>query len=282
MNDQVEENKVITTTNNTTTTATMTVPQLPLPTKIRNVERRTDCTITQKQMDGNPGQWQLTITGTNADQVQAAVTKLKKEIAAGRSTAAGSASGAGAGNLPSSAERAKNDNAKSSLQQNIVALKRKLALQTKIVEAKEKKQRLQLEQENKEKQGQENTVVTDHVGMEATGPVTNPSRQELEKRRDEATRHHSVTYFKHLISKQEHMLAEQQDKIRATKTALTECNDELEAEKSALLMSEQNDLRLTSRGEVLDEMMAETTSKLTQARQRLHTYKLAHGKATVS
>jgi hypothetical protein len=183
-------------------------------------------------------------------------------------------------------ERVKNANAKSSLQQNIVALKRKLALQTKIVEAKEKKQRLQLEQdknEHQERKGQEKTVeMDDTAAIEATEPVTNLSRQELEKRRDEATHHHSVTYFKHLISKQEHMLAEQQYKIRATKTALMECNDELEAEKSALRMSEQEDLRLTSRGEVLDEMMAETTSKLTQARQRLHTYKLTHGKATVS
>jgi hypothetical protein len=181
--------------------------------------------------------------------------------------------------------RAKNDNAKSSLQQNITALKRKLALQTKIVEAKEKKQRLQLEQEkkeNQEKERQENPVEMDDTETEATGPVTTTlSRQELEKRRDEATRHHSVTYFKHLISKQEHMLAEQQDKIGATKTALTECNDELEAEQSALCTSEQEDLRLTARGEVLDDMMAETTAKLIQARQRLHTYKMTNDKATV-
>lgn len=176
-------------------------------------------------------------------------------------------------------EQTKRDNAKSSLQQNIVALKRKLELQTKIVQAKGKQQRLQQEQLNREQQ--ENAVETDVVEIEANEPVINLSRQELEKRRDEATRHHSVTYFKHLISKQEHLLAEQQAQIQTTGTALKECDDELDAEQSALRMAEQDTVRLTARGEVLDQMMVETTTKLIQARQKLHTYKLTRGKATV-
>jgi predicted RNA-binding protein YlqC (UPF0109 family) len=58
------------------TSMTVAVPHLPSQTKIRSVGRKTDCTIKKKKTDSS--QWQLTVTGTKADQVQAAVAILIK------------------------------------------------------------------------------------------------------------------------------------------------------------------------------------------------------------
>jgi predicted RNA-binding protein YlqC (UPF0109 family) len=60
----------------TYTVMTLTVPQLPSQTKIRSVGRKTDCTIKKKKMDSS--QWQLTVSGRIAEQVQAAVAILHK------------------------------------------------------------------------------------------------------------------------------------------------------------------------------------------------------------
>ena len=55
--------------------AHMKVSVLPSQTKIRNVGRKTDCAIKKKKMDH---EWQLTFTGSNVEQVQAAVAMLQK------------------------------------------------------------------------------------------------------------------------------------------------------------------------------------------------------------
>lgn len=55
---------------------TLQLPALPSQTKLRNVSRKTETTIRKKKMDDDS--WQLTITGTTADQIQAAMTMLER------------------------------------------------------------------------------------------------------------------------------------------------------------------------------------------------------------
>ena len=167
--------------------------------------------------------------------------------------------------------------------ENMVLLKRKLELQSKIVEAKEKKQQLQLQQQEREKVTTDTKATTGEESSAAANANANArnstailNREELEKRRDVAARHRSITHFKHLISKQEHLLAEQDATIQSSREALEECQQEYAATQLELRKTNSNILRFQARGQVVDQSMAETTSKLIQARQKLHNYKVAY------
>lgn len=150
--------------------------------------------------------------------------------------------------------------------ENIVLLKRKLELQTRIVEAKEKKQRLQKRRQEREEQ--ENAVVA--VPKDS---IANLNREELESRRDIAERHRSITHFKHAISKTAHLFAEQQAKTRASEKNLQECDEALTQAQLEIHVADTNTVRIKARGKAVDQLMAETTSKLVEARQRLYEYK---------
>ena len=57
--------------------ATLRLEQLPSQTKLRNVSRKTETTIRKKKVEED-NSWQLTITGTTSENIQAAVTMLDR------------------------------------------------------------------------------------------------------------------------------------------------------------------------------------------------------------
>lgn len=61
------------------TTLTLTVPTPPSQTKIRNLARKTDCSIKKKKTEENgKSQWNLYVTGKSAENVSAAIGILRK------------------------------------------------------------------------------------------------------------------------------------------------------------------------------------------------------------
>jgi KH domain len=59
--------------------ATIRLDQLPSQTKLRNVARKTETTIRKKKLE-EENSWQLSITGTSTENIQAAVTLLERKL----------------------------------------------------------------------------------------------------------------------------------------------------------------------------------------------------------
>jgi hypothetical protein len=192
----------------------------------------------------------------------------------------------------------------------IARSKRRLELKQKLIEAKEKKQRLEVAAKQQRQQYQRpnenetlrmnsehqvslSAVITssttgdaelsaasavssqfsdaeEDVIVEDQKPAHKPSRAELLKRKKEAERNRAVVYFKHLLSKQERLKAYQDSEAQKTAANLEECTKEMTQVKAELEAKGQSIQSLSVRKEILDELLAERVSELVKKRKHLH------------
>jgi hypothetical protein len=89
----------------------------------------------------------------------------------------------------------------------------------------------------------------------------------------EAERTKAITYYKHLVAKQEIVLAEQRTKLEETSEALTKTEEEIAENRNLVDKSDREILTLETRRRILDDMIADYVSKLVDARRRLHDHK---------
>jgi hypothetical protein len=145
------------------------------------------------------------------------------------------------------------------LQDSMALLERRMELQKKIIDAKEKMQRL----EKGPPDGEE--------GKNGKRPSAKVTRQALLKRKEEAERNRALTHYKHLVSKQQHLLEKQQAETKKTEASLRETEREIsEIESTKLLKLKENVGVLETRKVVLDGLLVEKLTDLVDLRKRAH------------
>lgn len=146
---------------------------------------------------------------------------------------------------------------KSQLQQELMALKNLL----------ERKQgSTELEEDGNDSQGD------DAAKGITSSPVTKQimTKEELERRKEEAQAIMDLSYWKHFVSKQEHMMAEVDGQVHENSKALNECSIEIEDAVRNLQESELHILDLEKRQQAVAQMVSNATAKLLETRKKLH------------
>ncbi|KAL3923465.1 MAG: hypothetical protein SGILL_001645 [Bacillariaceae sp.] len=106
-----------------------------------------------------------------------------------------------------------------------------------------------------------------------TSPKRSPvvvTKEELEKRKAEAQNNVDVSYWKHFVSKQEHMLEQVTDRITENESALDECQKQGHETNKNLLQSQNKIDELESRKKIVEQGISSSMTALLQARQALY------------
>jgi hypothetical protein len=102
------------------------------------------------------------------------------------------------------------------------------------------------------------------------GAPVNLTKEELEKRKTEAQNMMDISYWKHFVSKQEHLLEQVTEKIAENEKALQECQKESH-ETNKNLFETQNEVdALEIRKQIVEHGIASSMTALLQARQALY------------
>ena len=221
------------------------------------------------------------------------------------------AAAAAADNNGEGTARASNKN----LAESLALTARKVQLQQRLVEAKEKRQRLEEAavaahkpqhrpqlpptvgpkdcpetggvQQNEGNAKLDQQCVVQGLAASSAVEQTQPppsktlTREELLKRKEEAQRTNAVSHLRHILLKQERLKAEQASDMQQTAANLASCETELSASKKQLEETKQNIQTLAARKEVLDALTAKHVSELVKKRKSLHDYKVMRAAAVV-
>jgi len=184
------------------------------------------------------------------------------------------------------------------LAESLALTARKVQLQQRLVEAKEKRQRLeeaavtaahnpqhcpQAQPTSGPKDGTEtggvhqkegNGLATSAVQHTQPPPSKALSREELLKRKEEAQRTNAISHLRHILLKQGRLKAEQASDMQQTAANLASCETDLRSSKKQLEETKRNVQTLAARKEVLDALMAKHVSELVKKRKSLHDYKV--------
>jgi hypothetical protein len=96
------------------------------------------------------------------------------------------------------------------------------------------------------------------------------SKEELERRRVQAQAFMDVSYWKHFVSKQQHLLAEVTEQIEENQKVLDQCTAELKDTNQSLDSSTAGSADLELRRTAVTAMAEEKTYKLVELRNRLY------------
>lgn len=96
------------------------------------------------------------------------------------------------------------------------------------------------------------------------------TKEELERRKVEAQNFMDISYWKHFVSKQEHLLSQVSDQVEETTRASEKCRGE-EIEIDMELHSVEDSIALVeTRKKVIDDGIAQSMTHLLECRQELH------------
>lgn len=166
------------------------------------------------------------------------------------------------------------DELKANLHQSIMLLKKKLEAKNKLLDLKERK-RKRLEEEQAAAAVMMTSSSSEQAeSLDSDGKVR---REELLKQKKDVERSKAVTYYKHLVAKQENVLAEQKSKLEETAEALAKTEEEIAENKVLIDKADRDLLTLVTRRKILDDMIADYVVKLVDARKSLHDHKQSHG-----
>jgi len=96
------------------------------------------------------------------------------------------------------------------------------------------------------------------------------TKEELERRKAEAQNYMDISYWKHFVSKQEHILEQVTEQIAENDRAQEECQKERHEANKQLHQAQQEVLTLEMRKKVVEQGIATSMTELLQARQALH------------
>ena len=96
------------------------------------------------------------------------------------------------------------------------------------------------------------------------------SKEELEKRKIEVQEMRDVSYWKHYVSKQQHLLSGVTEQVKENADALQECDNELANVNRSIEKTSQIVADLDARQKFVSEKLSENVTKLMEARRRLH------------
>ena len=97
------------------------------------------------------------------------------------------------------------------------------------------------------------------------------SKEELERRRVQAQAFMDVSYWKHFVSKQQHLLAEVTEQIEENQKVLDQCTAELKDTNQSLDLTTTGSADLELRRKAVTAMAEEKTYQLIDLRNRLYT-----------
>ena len=158
-------------------------------------------------------------------------------------------------------------------------LQRKLQLQNELMALKEKLEMKASEEPKQKKQNQkEDTETTAPLPNEDTRSNETPTKEGLERRKAEAQTLMDISYWKHFVSKQEHLLEQVTSKINDMddssnprgSNSYREFLNKRHATNKEIAKVQQDLEVIEKRHEVVEQGIAITTQKLLESRQALY------------
>jgi DNA repair exonuclease SbcCD ATPase subunit len=106
------------------------------------------------------------------------------------------------------------------------------------------------------------------------------TKEELERRKEEAQAFMDLSYWKHFVSKQEHIMSEVDGQVNENSKALEECIREIEDTTRYLRETDLQILDLETRQQAVASMVSSATTKLLETRNKLHLEKAKQSTAS--
>lgn len=108
------------------------------------------------------------------------------------------------------------------------------------------------------------------VSTSSTSTVTTMTKEELQRKLEEAQAHKDISYWRHFVSKQEHLLASVQSRMQENSDSLQQCAQDMGTNVEQSQQSKADAETLELRQGALVSLIATSTNKLLEMRQRVH------------
>jgi small-conductance mechanosensitive channel len=96
------------------------------------------------------------------------------------------------------------------------------------------------------------------------------TKEELERRKEEAQAFMDLSYWKHFVSKQEHILSDVNAQVLENLKGSEECTREVEDTKKALFEIDKEIVDLETREKAVADMVGKAMTQLLSTREELH------------
>ncbi len=148
-------------------------------------------------------------------------------------------------------------------------LQRKIQLQNELLALKEKLEKSS--QEQKQKGNPPKLPTSNATQASKAKPI--PTKEGLERRKAEAQTIMDISYWKHFVSKQEHLLEQVTTKLKDSESTHQTYKETRHATNKAIAQVQENLQLIEQRQSVVEDGMLSATENLLQARQALHAAK---------
>ena len=153
---------------------------------------------------------------------------------------------------------------KNKLQQDLDALRQRLERKQKAVQ---KRQSVDKGNANEDPPAVESSTTVEDAAKKVKYAAM--SKQELEKRKIEAQELRDVSYWRHYVSKQQHMLLGVTDQVKENTGALKECDRDLARVNQSIKQTSEEVTDLDARQKFVSNQLMENVTRLLDARRRL-------------
>eukprot|EP00980_Cylindrotheca_fusiformis_P010251 scaffold2277_cov137-Cylindrotheca_fusiformis.AAC.6 len=100
--------------------------------------------------------------------------------------------------------------------------------------------------------------------------VTTMTKEELQRKLEEAQAHKDISYWRHFVSKQEHILAGVRSRMQENADSLEQCEHDMQINMEQSQHAKDNIATLESRQVALGKLISSSTEKLLEMRRILH------------